>query len=129
MRPVGGAISHQTVELVRLQAAGIELAADLIQRDQRVVTVEGRVLDSLGGDRSTDLLQLEREMTPCLAPLLIQAGGELEQEHRGNEVEQRSRHAGIATLRPAYGQSDAAMILFARFPPARRHIGTVNLQA
>ena len=63
-------LPHQAVKLVDGKRLGVELAADFVERRQRVVAVERRVFDALGRDRAAHLLQLERELAP-LGRLLV----------------------------------------------------------
>ena len=54
----------------RADAEPARVAADLVERDQAVVDVEGRVLDSLGHHRRGHLLELAGE-PPLLGPVLL----------------------------------------------------------
>ena len=72
---------HQSMELLDRQAAGVEFPADFVQRRERVVAIEGRILDPLRRDRPADLLQLQGEMSPGFAIFLAERRRKLQQYH------------------------------------------------
>ena len=57
VRPALGALGVRLVEEPRRDAEPLRRAADLVQRDEAVVAIEGGVLDALGHHRTGELLQ------------------------------------------------------------------------
>ncbi len=77
MRPDSTALPHQAVKFVDGERLGVELAADFVERRQRIVAIERRVFDALGRDRPAHLLQLERELAPLGRLLVGQASADV----------------------------------------------------
>ena len=71
------------------------LAADLVERQQAVEAIQRGVLDSLGGDRRGDLLELHGEGTHAAAQL-IGWRRQLQQQRRTYEIEHRRLGRGAA---------------------------------
>src|SRR5262245_40444279 len=63
MWPVLGLALVISVKLLRVVAEPVRIAAHLVQGDEPVVVVESRVLDSLGHDRTSELLESHDEFT------------------------------------------------------------------
>ncbi len=101
VRPAPGRFLVQPVEGGQRGAEPRRLAAHLVQRDQPVVAVEGRVLDALGHDGAGVLLELHREAPHLagaerVAPLLDDVGGEqLEDEVEDALVRAIAAPAGV----------------------------------
>ena len=101
VRPSGLPVPVVRVHRLGLDAEPAGLAADLVERDQAVVDVEGRVLDPLGHHRRRHLLELAGE-PPLLGPVLLaERLGRLQQQHVADEAEDPAAHQRVAGRRPA----------------------------
>src|SRR5919112_135255 len=67
----------------------VRLAAHLVQRGERVVAVKGRVFEALRRDGAGQLLEAQHELAPLAALFRREAFGVFEQQHGGDEVEDR----------------------------------------
>ena len=90
VRPVLGAQRVGLVELLRGDAEPRRVPADVVEREQARVAVEGGVLDALGHHRRGGLLEardeLRRRVEQPLDPRLAQHGAVLVAHHPGAEV-------------------------------------------
>ena len=82
-----------------VDAEAIGLAAHLVERDEAVENIEGRVLDRLGHDRRGELLQLEREAEPLAARCLGEPGFALAKQNAAQKVEDRRVDVGALLTR------------------------------
>jgi hypothetical protein len=71
---LGGALVG-VVELGHRRAERTRVAADLVQRDQALVPVEGGVLDALGHHRRAHLLEADGELELIVAGDVARAAG------------------------------------------------------
>ena len=103
-------------------AEPVGISADFIERDQAVVDVKSRVLDSLGHHRSGHLLELAGE--PPLFGSVIVAGGSdgVSEQHVADEAEDAAAHERVAHPRPPDGRLDIA-------PIGRARAGGVDVRA
>ncbi len=65
--PAGQPLGVQPVELVHGDPEVLGRSAHLVERDEAMVAVEGRVLDALGGDGAGELLELRPRTSSCSA--------------------------------------------------------------
>src|SRR5262249_1112356 len=103
----------------------LRFAADFIERRETVVNVEHRVFETLGHDRSGELLKLQDEMDVLLARLRIQIFREPKKQNVAKEIEDRFLYRRITAL----GGSDRALdhlAIFVAHRLARREIGPIN---
>ncbi len=91
---------------------GFRRASDLVEREQRTVAIERRVLQTLRHDRPGELLEAHDEQTALGALGIAEAVGILEQEQVLDEIEDRSAGRRIAALRGLDGGADIAVVLF-----------------
>ena len=98
------------------------IAADFVERRERVVTVEAGVFDTLRLHRHGELLKLHRKVPPHLHLLVLRiAFGE---QHASQEQEERLRHHRIAPARAIDGQVDPFAIGGRK--PGRADVGAIN---
>src|SRR4051812_5765485 len=72
MRPAASALGVIAVELGHARTEGRWVAADLVERDEPVIAVEGGILYPLGHNRSGQLLELHHEPAALVTLLLAQ---------------------------------------------------------
>ena len=114
MRPAASALGVLAVELGDAGAEGGRVAADLVERDEPVIAVEGGVLHPLGHDRSGQLLELHDEPA-ALVPLLLAQGAivpilPLQQEHVSQEIENGRVGGRVAPLGQRHRPHDRAPV-------------------
>ena len=110
MRPAAGALGVLAVELGDAGAEGGRVAADLVERDEPVVEVEGGVLHPLGHDRAGQLLELHDEPAALVTLLLAQASSSRSSSQQ-QDVARKSKtdgsEAGLRRLASATARSIA----------------------
>ncbi len=80
-------MAHEPMKLIDGERLGVELAADFVERRQRVVAVKCRVFDALGCHGSAHLLEFKCKLSP-FGRLLVSKGWRMfEQQHGCDEVE------------------------------------------
>ena len=111
VRPVRGAVGVRPVQAAHGHAERARVAADLVQRDEPAVAVEGRVLHTLGGHRRAELLEAQREAAHAFAQAVGRTFLGLRQQRTVHEVED-GRIGGVpAAPRLRHGPVDVAPVL------------------
>ncbi len=85
---------------------------DLIEGDEPVVQIEGRILNALRHDRAGYLLELHGKIEPCLARLIIHIGRELKEKDPLHEEKDRLVEDGIPPDGPGDGKLDVMAVPF-----------------
>src|SRR4051812_12892315 len=96
MWPRFEAMPHVTMKLINGKWFGVELAADLVERNQRVIAVKSRVFNALGRNRSADLLEFKRELPPLGRLVVRKRGRMLKQQDGRDKIEYGHRQRAIA---------------------------------
>ena len=101
VRPVCRALGARAVEGGHREAELAGIAADVVQRDEAVVSVERGVLDAFRRDRRRELLHLHREIVDALSQPGVCILGRFGEQHAAHELENRrvGRVAAAARLR------------------------------
>src|SRR6266849_5233481 len=91
-------------------------APHLIAGDKRVVRITGRILESLGNDRTGELLKLQGELQSLPVGIRGSALRFLEQQDIANKIEDRTRQALVAALGAGCCQIDDRAVALAHVP-------------
>ena len=83
-RPVPRLRDRPVVQAIRTVPEGLRRSADLVKRDQPGVAVEERVLQSLGHDRSAELLETPEDLRAGRPALAIEHAA-----HEAKDVDER----------------------------------------
>src|SRR5258707_8408110 len=113
-RPALGPILRDAMEGRGGQAEATRVAADLVHRKQRNITVKRGVLGALGHDRTGDLLEFHGELEHGSADIAAATLSEIEREHAMDEVEDRRVRARPALFRLRHRPVYVAPILAGR---------------
>src|SRR5262245_65486028 len=88
MRGLGGSLLHAFMKIVDRYGAGSRIAADLVEREQPVETIEGGILQRFCHHRAGELLDLEREAAGAGDAVAVPPGSdEVERKHVAQEIE------------------------------------------
>ena len=109
MRPMPDAVLRVRMKRAHAAAVIAGLAADLVERQQAVEAIQRGVLDSLGGDRRGDLLELHGESAHA-PPQFIGRRRQLQQQRRTHEIEHRRFGRGVAPPRAGDCPFDVAPV-------------------
>src|SRR5260370_19181522 len=74
------------------------IAADFVQRSERIKPVERGVFESFRHHRAGELLDAQSKVEPFRAPGFVQALGMIQQQHRRKEVEGEFAERGVSAL-------------------------------
>src|SRR5262245_40054409 len=88
MRPLSGTLLHALVKTGDRDSAGGRIAANLVERQEAVKTIERRVLQRFCHHRAGELLNLERE-APVAGDAMADTAGsdQIERERIAEEIE------------------------------------------
>src|SRR3981081_4713253 len=89
-RPIAKALLIGKVELRGRGSEAVEIASDIIQRNQTVVTVKGSVFQSLSHHRTGELLDFHGKRCHCISISGILPFGNASQKHLADEVKNAS---------------------------------------
>ena len=121
--PSGLPVAVVGVHRLGADAEPAGLAADLVERHQAVVDVEGGVLDPLGRHRRRHLLELAGE-PPLLGPVLLARGvRRFQEQHVADEVEHPAAQQRVAGHGPPHGGLDVAAVRVVDGPRRRCRSG------
>ena len=124
-RPIALPRDVLVVKCRNADAELLRLAADLVQRGEPVVNIEGGILQSLGHDRPGALLELENEMRVLRARFFIQVFRKTKEQDVAQEIEDRFFDRRVAALgRRDRSLDDRAIVLAHRF--SGRDVGSIN---
>ncbi len=124
-RPVALQGRAEVHELLRAGAEAARVAADLVQRDEPAVAVEGGVLDALGHDRAAGLLEAAGELRPQSLLLALAAGQSLGQRQVADQVDDDR-----VGLLPSQARGVLHLVPGGRVgrPPVGGDVGAVDLE-
>ena len=105
------------MEDLRRGAEVVRLASDLIECDEPVIDIEGRILDALGGDGAGALLKFHHKAEMLRAAGLVDILRETAASYLAQELEDRGLHAGIAPPGGAHGAVDDLAVVIAESRP------------
>ena len=129
VRPAFAALAVGLVESGERDAELIGIAADLVQRDEAVVAVEGCVLEPLGHHRAAVLLQLHRAAQHRMAAeAAARLRHQLAGEEPGQEVEDARIDFGLVAARACDRPVEIALVI-RRALAGRVHIGAIDREA
>ena len=94
--PVPQALKILPMEPFYRKSERQRISANLVERGERIRTVERSILDSLGHYGTGHLLEAQGKFEPLTASRDIKPVGMIKQEHRGEEVENRPAERRVA---------------------------------
>src|ERR1700722_5587905 len=98
MGPVDRLFNRSSVELLDRRANDHRVATYLVERSQRKITIEGRVLQPFSDDRAGKLLEFVDELPALRESFVGQARWIVQEQHRADKIEKRGAHRRIAPL-------------------------------
>ena len=129
VRPVRQAAGVPGVEARGSTPTPVGPPAHLVQRRERVVAVEDRVLEALGHHGPGQLLQAQHELAALGALGVGQALGIAQQQQVGDEVEHRRAGGPVAPLGVADRAQHVLAIAGADLGRGQLHVGAIDGEA